>query len=105
MSIIKEVMIPLNGKQKRSLKSQAHHLKPVVMIGKLGITGSLVEAVNAALDDHELIKMKFIDFKDEKKGLVAEIVRKTGSECVDIIGNIAIIYKQNKDSKKRRIVV
>jgi RNA-binding protein len=98
-------MNSLTGGQKRSLKSQAHHLKPVVMIGKLGITDSLVEAVNAALDDHELIKMKFIDFKDKKNDLVAEIVRRTGSESVDIIGNIAIIYKQNKDSKKRRIVV
>ncbi len=98
-------MIPLNGTQKRKLKSQAHHLKPVVMIGKLGITDSLVDAVNAALDDHELIKIKFIDFKEEKKDLVVDIVSKTASECIAIIGNIAIIFKQNKDIKKRRIVI
>ncbi len=98
-------MIPLNGTQKRKLKSQAHHLKPVVMIGKLGITDSLIEAVDKALEDHELIKIRFIDFKDDKKDFVTEIAAKTCSDCIAIIGNIAIMYKQNKDAEKRRIVV
>jgi RNA-binding protein len=98
-------MNTLTGRQKRSLKSQAHHLDPVVMIGKHGVTDSLIEAVVKALYDHELIKIKFIDFKDEKKDLVGEIVSQTGSECITIIGNIAILYKQQADVKKRRIVV
>ena len=98
-------MKTLSGSQKRSLKAQAHHLKPVVLIGRNGITASLVGAVGQALHDHELIKIKFIDFKEEKKDLIAEIAAQTGSECVAIIGNIAIIYKQNKDVKKRRIVL
>lgn len=98
-------MKTLSGSQKRSLKSQAHHLKPVVLVGRNGITDSLVEAVGKALDDHELIKIKFIDFKEEKKDLAGEIVSRTASALVTLIGNIAIIYKQNQDIKKRRIVV
>jgi len=98
-------MKPLSGSQKRSLKSQAHHLRPVVMVGRNGITDSLIEAVGKALDDHELIKIKFIEFKDEKKELVEEIVGRTASGLVALIGNIAIVFKQNKDVKKRRIVV
>lgn len=98
-------MKTLSGSQKRSLKSQAHHLKPVVLVGRNGITDSLIEAVGKALDDHELIKIKFIDFKEEKKDLAGEIVSRTASALVTLIGNIAIIYKQNQDIKKRRIVV
>ncbi len=98
-------MKTLSGSQKRSLKSQAHHLKPVVLVGRNGITDSLVEAVGKALDDHELIKIKFIDFKEEKKDLAGEIVSRTASALVTLIGNIAIIYKQNQDIKKRRIVL
>lgn len=98
-------MKTLSGSQKRSLKSQAHHLKPVVLVGRNGITDSLIEAVGKALDDHELIKIKFIDFKEEKKDLAGEIVSRTASALVTLIGNIAIIYKQNQDIKKRRIVL
>jgi len=75
------------------------------MVGRNGITDSLIEAVGKALDDHELIKIKFIEFKDEKKELVEEIVGRTASGLVALIGNIAIVFKQNKDVKKRRIVV
>ena len=98
-------MKTLSGSQKRSLKSQAHHLKPVVLVGRNGITDSLIEAVGKALDDHELIKIKFIDFKEEKKDLAGEIVSRTATALVTLIGNIAIIYKQNQDIKKRRIVL
>ncbi len=98
-------MDTLKGDQKRRLKSMAHHLKPVIMIGKNGLTAALLEAVNKALDDHELIKIKFIDFKDEKGEIIREIVRTTGSEQIAVIGNIAIIFRQNKNAEKRRIVV
>ena len=98
-------MKTLSGSQKRSLKSQAHHLKPVVLVGRNGITDSLIEGLPHRLDDHELIKIKFIDFKEEKKDLAGEIVSRTASALVTLIGNIAIIYKQNQDIKKRRIVL
>lgn len=83
----------------------AHHLKPVIMIGKNGLTAALLDAVNKALDDHELIKIKFIDFKDEKGDIIREITHTTASEQIAVIGNIAIIFRQNKNAEKRRIVV
>ena len=48
------------------LKKKAHALKPVVRIGKHGLTVSVLRATAQALESHELIKIKFIDFKDEK---------------------------------------
>lgn len=98
-------MTPLTGKQIRKLKSMAHHLDPVVYIGKQGITDSLIKATVQALADHELIKIKFIDFKEEKKTLIEEVVSQTDSALIQIIGNIAIVFRPNDDSEKRRIVV
>jgi RNA-binding protein len=97
-------MIPLTTNQKKKLKSLAHHLKPVVFIGHNGITDGVIEATDKALAAHELIKVKFIDFKDEKKSIIQNLAENTSSMCVNIIGNIAILFRQNEDIRKRRVV-
>ncbi len=83
--------------QKRKLKALAHHLDPVVMVGQKGFTESLAKAVDRALSDHELIKIRFVDFKDEKRELTDEIVSSLNAGLVGIIGNIAILYRENPD--------
>jgi RNA-binding protein len=60
-------------------------------------------SVDAALNDHELIKIKFLEFKEEKKEMAQEIARTTESEVVGIIGNIVIFYRQHPDPQLRRI--
>lgn len=90
-------MNELSSGQRRKLKALAHHLEPVVMVGQKGFTENLSKAVDKALSDHELIKIKFVDFKDEKRRLTDEIVASTNSGLVGIIGNIAIIYRENQD--------
>lgn len=99
-------MIELDSGQRRKLKSLAHHLEPVVMVGHKGFTESLVNAVDRALSDHELIKIRFIDFKDEKRELASRIVSSVGASLVGIIGNIAIMYRENPDlTVKGRIIL
>ncbi len=92
-------MQELSASERKKLKAQAHHLKPVIMIGKNGMTESFIKSVIKALYDHELIKIKFIDFKDEKKELAKEISEKTDSDIVGMIGNILILYKENLDKE------
>ena len=53
-------MNTLTGAQKKKLKSIAHSLKPLVLIGQKGLTGTLVDSIHKSLDDHELIKIKFM---------------------------------------------
>ena len=97
-------MKTLSNTLKNRLKKLAHKLKPVVQIGQKGITDTLLQAVDNALEDHELIKVKFIDFKDEKFDLIEKVVQATNSALVDIIGNIAIIYRENINiSKEKKI--
>jgi RNA-binding protein len=93
----------LAGSKRKYLRGLAHGLKPLVQVGKGGVTPALLAAVNGALDEHELIKVKFVDFKEEKKELSAEIGRKTKSERVGMIGNVAVFYRQHADPEKRKI--
>lgn len=91
----------LKGFQRSFLLKKAHKLKPLVMIGRNGLSDSLIAAVNEALDNHELIKIKFQDFKKEKKEISAKISKKTKSIFVKIIGNLLVLYKPKKDVDER----
>ena len=96
-------MEQLKGTQRKYLRGQAHHLKPLVIIGAKGMNSQVTAAVDLALKDHELIKIKFGEFKEAKKEISAEIAQATKSEVVGIIGNIAILYRQHPESERRKI--
>ncbi|MDP3283787.1 MAG: YhbY family RNA-binding protein [Desulfobacterales bacterium] len=100
-------MKKLKGFQKQYLKGLAHGLKPYVFIGQKGITGSLFKSIDEALDKHELIKVRFIDFKekDMKKEITAEIEKLAACEHVGTIGHVAILYRQQRNPEKRKITV
>lgn len=98
-------MDELKGSQRKYLRSQAHHLKPLVLIGTKGVTDQLIGSVDLALTDHELIKVKFGEFKEAKKEISAEIAEATKSEVVGLIGNIAIFYRRHPQSEKRKIKI
>ena len=98
-------MATLRGFQKKHLKGLAHNLKPMVQIGKEGITEGVIRAVEEGLFRHELIKIKFTDFKEQKEALTSEIEIKTGSERVGMIGHMALLYRQQVDPEKRKIVL
>ena len=93
----------LSSSQRSYLRSQAHHLEPVVLIGKHGITDGTIESINRVLEARELIKIKFREFKDEKLSLSEKIVELTNSQIVGVIGHTVIIFRQNPDSDKRQI--
>jgi RNA-binding protein len=98
-------MEQLKGTQRKYLRGEAHHLKPLVLIGRNGINKQVIGSVDLALKDHELIKVKFGEFKDAKKEISAEIADATKSEVVGIIGNIAIFYRQHPQTEKRKIKI
>jgi RNA-binding protein len=95
----------LAGWQKQYLRGLAHHLKPVVQVGKQGLTPALVETIRKVIDSHELIKIKFIGFKDEKQFVSERIVAASDSVFVGLIGNVLTIYRPSSDKKKRKIIV
>ena len=97
----------LKGFQKKHLRGLAHHIKPVVYIGQKGITDTVVRSVDEALNNHELIKVKFVDFKEKgpKKQIAAAIEQQTGGEIVGLIGHTVILYRRHSDPQKRKIKI
>ena len=93
----------LSSPQRSYLRSQAHHLEPVVLIGKHGITDGTIKSIDRVLESRELIKIKFREFKDEKLSLSEKITELTNSQIVGVIGHTVIIFRQNPDSDKRQI--
>ena len=98
-------MEALESFQKKFLKGRAHGLKPVVYLGQKGLTPHLIESIHDALNTHELIKVKFIEFKEKKQkaGMAETIEAETGCQLVGMIGHIAIFYRQQADPDKRKI--
>ncbi len=83
----------MDAASKKTLKAQAHALKPVVMIGQAGLTEAVLAEINIALISHELIKIKIRAEKDERDAMGDAICEKTGASLVQFIGQIAVIYK------------
>jgi len=96
-------MKELQGFQRKYLRGLANTIKPNVYVGKNGLTDDVISAINAELDDHELIKVKFQDYKDYRKELTAEIAEKTQSAIAGIIGHVAILYRESNNPEKRCI--
>ena len=88
---------------RKLLRRRAHHLEPIVLIGKNKITGGTINNINKALEARELIKIKFGGFKDEILSLSEKIAELTHSEIVGIIGHTLILFRQNPDSAKQQI--
>lgn len=87
----------LNGKQKRYLRSEAHHLNAIFQIGKDGVHQSQIEAILDALEAKELIKIKILDNCSESKNEVAlELSMKTKADVVQILGRTIILYKPSE---------
>jgi len=90
----------LNRKQHRHLKSLAHKLKPVVIIGSAGLTDNIMAEVSIALDYHELIKIR-VNAADKKArtNIIASICDQAQAELVFAIGHVATVYRQTSKQK------
>lgn len=87
----------MNSTQKQTLKRLAHHLKPVILIGAKGFSEALVKETDAALQAHELIKVKLTGLeKDEKIPFIELLCVQTQAELVQLLGHIAIIYRKRR---------
>ncbi|MBO5100396.1 MAG: YhbY family RNA-binding protein [Treponema sp.] len=95
-------MINLTSKQRKILEKAAQPLSSLVQIGGAGVTEEQINQISRIISEHELVKIKFNDYKDEKKELSQDISEKTNSTLVRIIGNTAIFYKPSEEEKNRK---
>lgn len=84
----------LSGHQKRFLRGLAHHRKPVVTVGAKGLTDAVVAEIDAALDHHELMKVKLPAASGAaKQALIDGICEATRAQWVQTIGRIGVFYR------------
>lgn len=88
----------LTGKQRRHLRALAHSLKPIVQIGKDGITDGVIAAVDRALTDHELVKVHVGQAEGlEREAAARQVAAQTASEVAHVLGNNLLLYRPRKE--------
>jgi RNA-binding protein len=91
----------LSERQKRHLRGLAHPLKPVIRLGKTGLTEAVVREMARALHDHELIKVKTPGGdREARDSLIEGLAARTGSALVQRIGNVAVYYRARAELPK-----
>ncbi len=89
----------LSGKQRRYLRGLGHDLKSIVQIGKNGIDDGLIAAVDQALEDHELVKVKIGENAEVDRHEAADaIARKTHSEVAQVLGYTVLLYRADPEN-------
>lgn len=91
----------LTGKQKRYLRSEAHHLDPIFQVGKGGVNDHMLKSIAEALEVRELLKVSILtNNTDDKHEVAEELAQGTGAELVQLIGKTVILYKESADNKR-----
>ncbi|HVI58461.1 MAG TPA: ribosome assembly RNA-binding protein YhbY [Luteimonas sp.] len=96
--------IALTPAQNRFLRGQAHDLKAMLQVGGKGVTDAVVAEVSAALEHHELIKVKVAaEDREVRDATIADLAARSDAALVQRIGHVAILYRPNEE--QRRIVL
>lgn len=88
----------LSSKQRRFLRAEAHHLKPVVLMGQHGLTDAVLAEIDQALLIHELIKVRIPGVeRDEKKQITDAICDHCDCQHVQTVGHVATLYRPHPE--------
>lgn len=92
----------MNSEQLKQMKSKAHDLKPVIMIGQAGLTEAVNKEIELALDTHELIKIKVRAEREERKQIQQKICAETNAELIQSIGQVVVIYRKKPEPTPKK---
>ena len=86
--------------EKQALKAIAHHLNPIVTIGNLGLSTSVIAELNRAISDHELIKVR-LNIVDRKLRVefVNEVSQLLDAKIVQQVGKVVVLYRPNEETR------
>jgi RNA-binding protein len=87
---------PLTGIQRRHLRKLAHTMKPTVMIGEAGVSEAVLRALDRALEDHELVKVKLRETAERKES-AGRLAEQSGAELCGLVGRSVILYRPHPD--------
>ena len=87
----------MNQKQKKRFRAIGHTLKPVVTVAGNGLSETVVKELNRALEDHELIKIRIVGDRDDRKAVTEEISNQPDTEIVQSIGGVLLVYRPARE--------
>ena len=93
----------LSGSDRRHLRRLAHHLDPIVQVGSAGVTDAVVAALDRALRDHELVKLRIAHEREERREIADRLAAATRSAVAGLVGHTAVLYRPAPDPERRRI--
>ena len=95
----------INKKDKFRLRALANPLKPVVIIGKDGLTENMIASINDVIRTHELIKISILKtYEGLATKELAELICSTiDAELIFVVGRTFVIYKKNKDRNQYEV--
>ncbi|POR04638.1 hypothetical protein AU468_03105 [Alkalispirochaeta sphaeroplastigenens] len=93
----------LAGYQRAFLLRQAHRLKAVATVGKQGPSESVHRHVDQELDNHELIKVRFSDYKDARREIARDLSNQLQARLVAVVGHVAILYRPARDPERQKL--
>jgi putative YhbY family RNA-binding protein len=96
-------MLKLTPAERSALRSEAHGLNPIVLIGDAGLTPAVMKEIDAGLNAHGLIKVRvFGDDRDERIAIYDKICNELGAAPIQHIGKLLVVYRPKKEEKKTR---
>lgn len=88
----------LTEKQKRYLRTLAHPMKPVVMIGNAGVSSGVLAELESSLEHHELLKVRVTaGDREERDALIVSLCEQVQAELVQRIGHVAVLYRPSRE--------
>ena len=94
----------LTGKQRRHLRALGHDLDPVVQLGKLGLTEAVTAAIDAALAQHELVKVRLgTECPDDRHDVAERFGPALGAEVAQVLGRTILLYRRHPEEPKIKL--
>ena len=91
--------MPLNARQRQFLKAHAHELNPVVTAGNGGLSEAVIKELESSIEHHELIKIK-LNAGDGRKEQAEQAAKAVNAELIQVIGRVAILFRQKKKDSR-----
>ena len=89
----------LTGRQRRHLRGLANPRSALVHVGEAGVSDAVVRALDAALEGHELVKVR-LHQPQEKKADAQALAEKSGAELCGLVGHTVILYRRHPENPK-----
>ncbi|MEE2645195.1 MAG: ribosome assembly RNA-binding protein YhbY [Myxococcota bacterium] len=91
----------LTGKQRRALRAQAHHLRPLLQLGKGGMSEGFFSALRTAIEAHELVKVSLLsEAPVDRKEAAEQLAEQSGAHLIQLLGRSVVLFRRNPRAPK-----